>query len=42
LFLKRNIEIKFGKVLAATVIKAKFHIISVSKKPLPAMKKAKI
>jgi len=38
----KNIEIKFGKVLAATVIRAKFHIISVSTNPLPAMKKAKM
>ena len=41
-FLRRKIEIKFGNVLAATVIKAKFHIISVSINPLPAIKKAKI
>jgi hypothetical protein len=42
LFLRRKIEIKFGSVLAATVINAKFHIISVSMYPLPAIKKAKI
>ena len=38
--LNRKMEIKLGSVLAATVIKAKFQIISVSRKPLPAIKKA--
>ena len=37
-----KMAIKFGKAAAATVIRAKFHIISVSIQPVPTIKKADI